>query len=80
MAPKSEKISVLHFDSHGVSWLRAEKTPGGTAVLEQDCRRGDWTEGDALERELKAFVAAHGIAAGRFRHDEPGAALDIKVD
>ena len=63
MAPKSEKISVLHFDGHGVSWLRAERNAGGLAVLEQDCERGDWTEGDALEQALKAFVAEHKIAA-----------------
>ncbi len=48
---------------HGVSWLRAERTPGGLAVLEQDCERGDWTQGDALEQALKAFVARHGIAS-----------------
>ena len=64
MAHKSEKISVLHFDGHGVSWLRAERSAaGGITVLEQECERGDWCEGDALELALKAFVARHGIAA-----------------
>ncbi len=63
MAHKSERISVLHFDGHGVSWLRAERSPAGLDVLEQDCERGDWTGGDALEQALKAFVQRHGIEA-----------------
>ncbi len=63
MALKSEMISVLHFDMHGVSWLRAERTPAGLTVVGQECQRGDWTGGDALEQALKAFAGRHGIAA-----------------
>ena len=65
MAHKLERTSVLHFDSHGVSWLRAEKSAVGSTVVEQECERGDWTLGDALEQALRAFVARHGIGADR---------------
>jgi len=63
LAHKADMISVLHFDMHGVSWLRAERTPAGLAVVEQDGERGDWSQGDALEQALKAFVERHAISA-----------------
>ena len=54
---------MLHFDSHGISWLRAESTPAGYSVVDQDCVRGEWTDPAELAAVLKDFVGLHDIAS-----------------
>ena len=90
----SPDLALLPIGAYAPRWFMADQhTDPAEAVrimLDLDARQAQaihWgvfplsDEGrDEPVFELGLALAAHGIAAGRFRHDEPGAVLDIKVD
>ena len=87
----SPDVALLPIGAYAPRWFMADQhTDPAEAVrimLDLDAGRAQaihWgvfplsDEGrDAPVRELMLALAEHGIAAGRFRHDEPGAVLDL---
>jgi len=62
LARKTNHISVLQFDGHLISWLRAARSTTGVRVLDFALERGTWSAGDgSLETALGEFVAKHQI-------------------
>ncbi|MBW7866489.1 MAG: hypothetical protein GX580_01205 [Candidatus Hydrogenedens sp.] len=74
MARKTENISVLQADQHGIAWLRVDGAAKRLSVLDFVRTPGDFSAEGALEAALADLVRERGIANDRVfsllaRHD-----------
>lgn len=74
MARKSEHISVLQADQHGIVWMRVDGAAKSLSILDFVRIPGDFSAEGALESALSDLAGEHGIANDRLfsllaRHD-----------
>lgn len=63
MAPKGKSITVLHFNEHTISLLRAQRSGDGIKVVDWQETRGPWARDDGtLQEALAKFSENHGLA------------------
>ncbi len=65
MARKSEEISILQFDEHVMTVLRARPSAQGIDILAFEQERGVWSfEDGSLESALRQFAKTHHVGEG----------------